>query len=154
MTENHNSMDAIVQELRKIKIFTGMTGVALTIMLIFTMLSTLLSIGALALIMPNVLKTQAAMLGKQNTQSFSDQTSELIEQGKLDEASAKISARKETHPNDAYAYYYEAKIHLAQGEPEKALVELDKIRELAPSWNKEYTDPLIELAEKRIAESR
>lgn len=149
MNENNDPMNEVVQELRKIKVFTGMAGIALVLMLISTILSTILSIGALALIMPNALKT----IEKADRSSFSNQTRELIKQDKLDEALAKIADRKTSHPNDPYAHYYEAKIDIMQGRPKKALIGLEELRVIAPGWEEEYIAPHVKLAEKQIAES-
>jgi len=149
MSENDNSMNEVVQELRKIKIFTGMTGVALTLMLISSILSTFLSVGALALIMPNALKT----IEKQKQPSFRKTVEDLVKQDKLDEALTEISVRKETHPNDPYVYYWEAKAFLFKGEPEKTLICLKKTQELAPGWEEEYITPYAKLAKKQIDDS-
>lgn len=75
--------------------------------------------------------------------------SELIKQGKLDDAVALIDARLSTHPNDAYAHWYKARILVLKKEWKTANEHIEKLEIIAPSWEEEYIEPL----RKKIRES-
>ncbi len=71
-----------------------------------------------------------------------NEISELIKQDKLDNALVLIYKRLITHPNDAYAHWYKARIHVLKKEWKEAQKHVEKMEVLAPSWEKKYIKPL------------
>jgi tetratricopeptide (TPR) repeat protein len=86
--------------------------------------------------------------GKGNAKFSRDHVSELIKQGKLDEALSLINERLETHPNDANAHWLKARSHYLKKEWNLALKHIEKTEFIAPSWEEEYTAPLKKKIEK------
>lgn len=87
---------------------------------------------------------------KENTGFSRDNVSELIKQGKLEEALNIINKRLETHPNDANAHWLKARSHYLKKEWDIALEHIEKTEFIAPSWKEDYTDPL----KKKIEEMK
>ncbi len=78
-----------------------------------------------------------------NDPDFShDKISGLIKQNKLDDALALLNQRLKTHPNDPYAHWYKARIHVLTEEFDLAQEHIEKMEVLAPSWEKGYIAPL------------
>ncbi len=71
-----------------------------------------------------------------------NEVSELIKQDKLDDALVLIYKRLITHPNDAYAHWYKARIHVLKKEWKVAQKHIEKMEVIAPSWEKKYIKPL------------
>ncbi len=68
--------------------------------------------------------------------------SELIKQGKLEDAVVLINKRLKTHPNDAYAHWFKARVHVLKKEWKMAQEHVEKMEIIAPSWEKKYIEPL------------
>jgi len=72
----------------------------------------------------------------------------LLSEGDIDEALVMIDERLETHPQDSYAAYAKARAHYLLEDWDIALQFIEKTEFLAPTWKKDYTNPMRENIKK------
>lgn len=73
-----------------------------------------------------------------------DNGNELFEKGQLQELLKLSEERLKTHPYDANAYWFKAKVYYIEGKWELAKDNIKQTERIAPNWRKEYTGPLLE----------
>lgn len=72
-----------------------------------------------------------------------DNGHELFEKGQIQELLKLAEERLKTHPNDANAYWYKAKVYYLEGKWDLAKENIKQTEYLSPNWRKEYTGPLL-----------
>jgi len=83
-------------------------------------------------------------------ESFRDQISNLLDEGKLEETIISASKRIKTHPYDENAYWYRGLSFYLQKKWQPAIDDFNKVEELAPSWKDRYVEPYRTAAKSRL----
>jgi cytochrome c-type biogenesis protein CcmH/NrfG len=86
--------------------------------------------------------------------NFADRASTLLDEGKETEVLALAKEREAKFPKDAYVHWYRGKAYYQLGQLREALTALRQAQELAPAWRAEYTGPLIQAVEDKLAAKR
>lgn len=135
--------EAVVKQLKSIK------WLIVTITASFVLAVAIVS----AVVVYAVMETSESLAeGACGEQSFSDQAKGLIEKGELEGAIRLANERISTHPNDADAYWQRAMAYYLSQEWEKAITDLDKVEQLAPSWKSQFVDPYRMAAKAKLAD--
>lgn len=77
------------------------------------------------------------------SKDWKEQAIEYFDSGKLDELIAHCQERQKTHVNDAYLYYWQARVYHTRGDKKKASELFAKTLEISPEWTdslKPYMD--------------
>lgn len=76
--------------------------------------------------------------------NFCRNASNLYEMGKIKELRSLADKRKIDHPNDPDIYWYLAKADSLEGNIEQAKQDLAHLKSIAPNWDKDYIQPMLE----------
>jgi tetratricopeptide (TPR) repeat protein len=83
--------------------------------------------------------------------SFRDKVSNLVDEGKLEEAIKLANERIKSYPNDEDGYWYRGKAYYLQKKWQPAIDDFNKTEELVPSWKEQYTEPYRAAAQSKLA---
>jgi tetratricopeptide (TPR) repeat protein len=89
-----------------------------------------------------------------NSDSFSDQASALLEEGKETELLALVQEREKTFPNAFHVHWYRGKAYYQLGQFTEALAAMQRLHELAPTWREEYSEPYLKAIKEKLAAKR
>jgi len=141
----------VVKELKSIKVLLYLTIICLLIVLFQPQLTSLylnLTRGSSNNVEHHSLNTKPKV-STENRNLIKPQSHWSVEfvkdtfnKGNLDVVMEMCNYRIQEYPNDPQPYWYRAKTFRMLGKNNEALLDLDKMELLAPSWRKKYTDPL------------
>lgn len=83
-------------------------------------------------------------------ENFSDKVSNLVDEGKTEEAIKLADDRIKSHPNDEDAYWYRGVAFYLQKKWQPAIEDFNKVEELAPSWKEQYVEPYRTAARAKL----
>lgn len=83
-------------------------------------------------------------------ENFRDKASNLIDEGKTQEAIKLASEQISTHPNDEDGYWYRGLAYYLQKQWQPAINDFNKTEELAPGWKEQYTEPYRAAAQSKM----
>ena len=133
--------DAIARRLRRLEFWVAVAGIGVLVVGV-----------ALAILAGSFAYAIAKEDFGGSEDEFADLAQQHFEQGRLDDLAALITERSETHPNDANAFWYRARLRALRGEWDGALADLCQVGLLEPSWNEDYVRPLeAEILERQRA---
>jgi len=133
-------MDEIVKEVKKIRFFIALGSIALTLLLLVSVVEVLFMYKSFE----PYLKTSGYY--KPEYRAFSKKAEDLFAEEKYQEVENLASEQIAKRPTDPYAYYYLGLSYYHQGKYQKAIDSLNKVNQLAPSWQ-ERVKPYIEQAQ-------
>ena len=76
---------------------------------------------------------------------FYEKASDLFERGKYAELRELTDKRKVTNPNDPYIYWFLARAEYLDGHRDLAIKNLQMVKRISPSWDKDYVKPMEEI---------
>lgn len=81
--------------------------------------------------------------------NWKDEAIELWESGNFKKLISHCQDREKTHKFDPSSYYWRARVHIKNGEPDEAHEYFMYIREISPDWFDEYVKPHYYSNDKR-----
>ena len=75
---------------------------------------------------------------------WKEQANEYYESGEFEKLVVHCRKREATHKNDPNVYYWQARVHHAQGDTEKATEFFAKVSVVAPDWYKGHVEPYFD----------
>lgn len=134
-----DASEQILRQLRHIKFFT------VSIVLSFVMI-----VGAIAYM---TYALSSLVEQSEDSNSFTDQASRLIEEGKEAEALVLCQEREKKRPKDPNVHWYKGKAHYQLGQYAEALKAIQYTHELAPTWREEHTAPYLKAIEEKLGQA-
>jgi len=139
-------MDEIVREVKKIKFFIALGSIALTLSLLLGVVQIWLMYKAYK----PYLEYKPSGYYKPEYQEFSKKAEDLLAEAKYQELMNLATDQVAKRPTDAYGYYYLGLSYYYQGKYQEAIDSLNRVNQLAPSWQEKSTQPFIEKAQSML----
>ena len=123
-------------------------------LLLFIALSLFVGVGSVAFLAVSAFDLAENTLADNSCdeESFKDKASDLVDEGKTEEAIKLASARILSHPNDQDAYWYRGLAYYLEKKWQPAIVDFGKVEEIVPSWKERYTEPYITAAKAKLGD--
>lgn len=131
-----DASEQILRQLRHIRLFTAL------IVLSFVMIAGVVAYMTYAL--------SSLVEQSEDSNSFTDQASRLIEEGKEAEVLVLCQEREKKRPKDPNVHWYKGKAHYQLGQYAEALKAIQYTHELAPTWREGNTAPYLKAIEEKL----